>query len=91
MLTNKKKKLILYLMEKNAPCTAIQLAKFLNISIRTVKIYVKDINSMTNQKIIFSSHQGYTIIKQNNLSFLEEQLSLPQNYSERAYYIIKTY
>ena len=89
MLTNKKKKLILYLMEKNAPCTAIQLAKFLNISIRTVKIYVKDINSMTNQKIIFSSHQGYTIIKQNNLSFLEEQLSLPQNYSERAYYIIK--
>ena len=63
MLTNKKKKLILYLMEKNAPCTAIQLAKFLNISIRTVKIYVKDINSMTNQKI-FSSRVYYHKTKQ---------------------------
>lgn len=88
-MTNKKKKLMFYLMEQHSPCAAAELAKLLDISVRTVKTYIKDINLMTDKKIIHSSNKGYLINKQDALSFLDKQHSLPQNYSERAFYIIK--
>ncbi|GGE54911.1 transcriptional antiterminator [Pullulanibacillus camelliae] len=88
-MTDKKKKLILYLMEQQLPCPSSELAKLLDVSVRTVKTYIKDINMMTDKKIIHSFSKGYLINKQDALSFLDEDNSLPQNYLERAYYIIK--
>jgi lichenan operon transcriptional antiterminator len=76
-------------MEQNSPCTASELAKYLGISIRTVKTYIKDINLLTDSKTILSSNKGYLINKQDGLTFLEKQHSLPQDYLERAFYIIK--
>ncbi|WP_440895748.1 BglG family transcription antiterminator [Amphibacillus sp. Q70] len=88
-MVDKKKRLMFYLLEQQSSCTASELAKFLDISIRTVKTYIKDINLMTDKKIIHSSNKGYLINKQDALSFLGKQHSFPQNYSERAFYIIK--
>jgi lichenan operon transcriptional antiterminator len=67
-------------MEQNSPCTASELAKYLGISIRTVKTYIKDINLLTDSKTILSSNKGYLINKQDGLTFLEKQHSLPQDY-----------
>ncbi|CAH2715869.1 putative licABCH operon regulator [Neobacillus rhizosphaerae] len=88
-MTDKKKRLILYLLEQQSPCSAAELAKILEISVRTIKTYIKDINLMTDKKIIHSFSKGYLIDKQESLSLLDKQNSLPQNYSERAFYIIK--
>ena len=89
MITGKQKRLILYLMEQEAPCTAATLAQNLDISAQSVKMYVKEINSLTKNKIILSSNKGYTLVKQNCLPFLEDQTNIPQNYMERSVYIIK--
>ncbi|WP_053367788.1 BglG family transcription antiterminator [Bacillus sp. FJAT-27245] len=88
-MTDKKRRLLLYLMEQQSPCSASELAKLLDVSVRTVKTYTKDINMMTDNKIIHSFNKGYLINKQDALSLLAKQHSLPQNYSERAFYIIK--
>lgn len=86
---NKKKTLLLYLWERNSFCTASELADVLDASIRTVKMYVKEINTLAHHKVILSSNKGYTALKINDLGFLDEPQTLAFSYSERSIYIIK--
>ena len=86
---NKKKTLLLYLWERNSFCTASELADVLDVSIRTVKMYVKEINTLAYHKVILSSNKGYTALKINDLGFLNEPQTLAFSYSERSIYIIK--
>ena len=89
MAMNKKKTLLLYLWERNSFCTASELADVLDVSIRTVKMYVKEINTLAYHKVILSSNKGYTALKINDLGFLNEPQTLAFSYSERSIYIIK--
>jgi lichenan operon transcriptional antiterminator len=88
-LIEKKKKLLRYLVEMNSPCSASELAEILEVSVRTVKTYIKDINSSTEKIIVHSSYKGYLASKNDALLLLNRQNALPQNYSERAFYMIK--
>lgn len=89
MAINKKKNLILYLWEQNVPCTAAELADVLNVSVRTVKMYVKEINALAHHKVVLSSNKGYTALKISDLSFLDEPQTFAMSYAERSVYIIK--
>lgn len=63
MTINKKKNLILYLWEQNVPCTAAELADVLNVSVRTVKMYVKEINALAASEGCAFLQQGIHCVK----------------------------
>jgi lichenan operon transcriptional antiterminator len=88
-LTKNQENLLKYLLKQTEPVTSQIISNKLNISIRTVKSYIKDINSLDSQ-IIISSKAGYIIVKDKAIDLLNRsKLNIPQNYDERAYYIIK--
>lgn len=90
-MKEKQRELLVFLVEKEQAITSKQLSSYLNISQRTVKNYVREINDYGVQAIV-SSQKGYMAIKGNALALLEKNQQgsiIPQDYMERAYYIIK--
>lgn len=83
--------LLKYLSNQNTASTSNEIANVLQVSPRSVKNFVHDINSMYGKKIILSSRSGYTINSKSNISLLlnENTEVLPQTNEERSYYIIK--
>ena len=51
-------KLVSYLLEQNNPVTSTVLAKQLQISVRTIKNYVNEINLQGKTKVILSTNSG---------------------------------
>ncbi|MDN4084531.1 BglG family transcription antiterminator [Paenibacillus polymyxa] len=83
------KQLISFLMSQDTPSMASEIADHLKVSVRSVKTYIKNINLLSNEKVILSSNKGYLLDKKNAGKLLDDQNSIPQYYSERAIYIIK--
>ncbi len=80
-------KLIKSLLESQ-PKTANQLAELLNVSIRTIKNYVKEINE-EHPELISSSNEGYSVQIDKALSLLNTpEKHIPQTSQERVYFII---
>ncbi|MEG2974449.1 MAG: PTS sugar transporter subunit IIA, partial [Malacoplasma sp.] len=70
--------------------TCKELSGVLNVSIRSTKNYINEINILSKTKIVYSSNNGYTINKENaNKLIKESKDSLPQTADERMIYIIK--
>lgn len=90
-MKKKQNELVRYLSGQNRPVKSAELANALQISSRSVKNYVSDINFFYNKKIILSSRQGYQLNRQLSYNLLldEEEEELPQTGEERAFYIIK--
>ena len=53
--------LIQLIIEQNKPVTGSEIAAVLDISPRTVKNYIKEINDTYDKNIIISSRNGYEI------------------------------
>lgn len=86
MRTNSEK-LIKSLIELQ-PKTANQLAETLNVSVRTIKNYVKEIND-EHPNLISSSKDGYCVdVSKAFTLFNTENKRIPQTSQERVYYII---
>ncbi len=86
--------LIEYLTRHDQPITVKEISMWLNISSRTVKNYVKEINSTSLGTVIFSDYTGYTIDRDKADKLLQQRKKLndlPQNYEERAIYINKKF
>ncbi|MGG4500550.1 BglG family transcription antiterminator [Paenibacillus polymyxa] len=83
------KQLISFLMSQDTPSMASEIADHLKVSVRSVKTYIKNINLLSNEKVILSSNKGYLLDKKNAGKLLDDQNPIPQYYSERAIYIIK--
>lgn len=83
--------LLKYLLAQNKPQTSLEISEALSISVRSVKNHVKEINSLYDKKIILSSRNGYRINNQISSAFLMDNREdeIPQNFDERAFYIIK--
>ena len=78
--------LVKALLESGSNATA--LAEKLNVSSRSIKTYVKEINS-EYENAILSSRNGYEIQKETGIKILESLTNdLPQTSNERVYYII---
>ncbi len=81
------KKLIRFLMD-SSPMTAAVLADKMEVSIRSIKNYVHDINEEC-PSVIISSNEGYHIDRLKASALLENQQDLiPQTSEERCIYII---
>lgn len=82
--------LLNYLLEQDSPVTSTSLSDILQISIRSVKNYVTEINSFSKTKVILSTKKGYLVDKPSAKKLLSKfPNNIPQNYMERAFYIIK--
>lgn len=80
--------LLKYLLEKNSWVTASSLSDHLDISVRTVKTYIRELNEDC-PKIITSSPKGYLVNSQlASKVLLEGKSGIPQTARERASYII---
>lgn len=89
---NKKQIEMIHLLSKqNQPMTSASLASTLQVSSRSVKNYVHEINGLYGKSIIVSSRNGYSLNPNTNISLLisKDEDELPQTNEERAYYIIK--
>lgn len=87
-MRRKQEELINYLYTHNEKVTANILPKALNLSIRTIKSYIAELN-MNYPSLISSSNRGYVIDKVKANSLLQYKDDIPQDYESRCIYIIK--
>lgn len=87
-MRRKQEELINYLYTHNEKVTANILSKALNLSIRTIKSYIAELN-MNYPSLISSSNRGYVIDKVKADSLLQYKDDIPQDYESRCIYIIK--
>lgn len=87
-MRRKQEELINYLYTHNEKVTANLLSKALNLSIRTIKSYIAELN-MNYPSLISSSNRGYVIDKVKANSLLQYKDDIPQDYESRCIYIIK--
>ncbi|MCM3699691.1 PTS sugar transporter subunit IIA [Paenibacillus macerans] len=84
--------LINLLMESSKPIPGVGIAEHLKLSRRTVINYINEINDYAKNSIIMSSPNGYYLDKAAAASLLNtRQSAIPQNYQERAFYIIRAF
>ena len=90
-MKKKLKELLAYLSQQQYASTSTEIANALQISTRSVKNYVSEINALYNKKIIFSSRNGYELNHQVSCDLLlkKEEEILPQTSDERASYIVR--
>lgn len=60
-MTKNQNRIIKYLLNVNYPITSSELANALNISTRSIKKYIQEINFFYHQTVISSSNTGYSI------------------------------
>lgn len=92
-MNQKQLALVRYVLKKEDPITAKELAMYLNVSIRTVKNYVSVINEEFSRPVIISSNLGYVVNKRIAKEYLKKKAenTVPETYEERANYINKKY
>lgn len=90
-MKKKEQELLNYLSEFNKPIRSAEIANALDISVRSVKNYVHNINSLYGKNIILSSRNGYELNLQNNYSLVLTNSSeqIPQTLEKRSFFIIK--
>lgn len=92
-MNEKYNRLVRILYDTNNWVKANVLASKLDVSVRSVKTYVSEINS--EKQIIISSNQGYIIDKKLGDEFLNQQINsklfIPQTPEERKNYLIKLF
>ena len=91
VMKKKEQELLNYLSEFNKPIRSAEIANALDISVRSVKNYVHNINPLYGKNIILSSRNGYELNLQNNYSLVLTNSSeqIPQTLEERSFFIIK--
>lgn len=90
-MNKKQMELIRFLDSQSKPVSGNELANALQVSSRSVKNYVQEINNFYDKRIIASSRSGYELNTKTASSLLiaVENETIPQTVEERAYYIIK--
>jgi len=86
-------RLLEYLISRKEKTTAGKLAVVLGVSSRTIKTYIRDINRDMDCEVVSSSRDGYLVNREVVCRLLEMpsvQRGFPQNFEERARYIIKS-
>lgn len=86
--------LIKILLKSNAPTKSKNLAEQINVSTRSIRNYIHQINSLEKPNIIMSSDDGYYIRDKNiALKIIQsadnDDKSVPQNDEERYIYLSK--
>ena len=90
-MKKKEQELLNYLSDFSKPIRSAEIANALNVSVRSVKNYVHNINNLYGKAIILSSRNGYELNYQNNYSLVLTNSNdyIPQTLEERSFFIIK--
>ncbi|GCF95314.1 transcriptional antiterminator [Enterococcus florum] len=91
-MKEKQAQMLHFLLEQTQAVPSRVLAETLDVSIRTVKNYISQLNQLSGEPVILSSNQGYKINREAARQLIvseQPQEELPQNFKERAFYIIK--
>ncbi|MFR7591052.1 MAG: BglG family transcription antiterminator [Longibaculum sp.] len=84
--------LIQFLKSQNQPLNSQEIADYFHVSNRSIKNYVREINSKYQNPIIMTSHHGYEINKKVLPLFnITQNKKIPQTDEERSFYIIKQF
>ncbi len=81
--------LIKELIKTSEPKSSKNLAFLLGVSSKTIINYINEINAV--EEIIYFTKEGYWIDKERATKYLEQSDRLPQDYNERANYIINNF
>ena len=77
------------MLSEDRPFSSKEISENIDTSARTVTNYINEINSLSEEKIIFSSENRYWLNKTAARSLLEEKTEIPQDFDERSLYIIR--
>lgn len=90
-MNKKQLEMIRFLSAQNRAMSGNEIANALQVSSRTVKNYVHEINGFYGRKIISASRSGYELQAPSGSSLFvsSEEATLPQTQEERSFYIIK--
>ncbi|MDT2660585.1 PRD domain-containing protein [Enterococcus hulanensis] len=91
-MKEKQEYLLKLLLQQDTPISSRILAEKMNVSMRTVKNYIYELNKLGAVPVIASSNAGYTVIREEAEKLLEEpknDTALPQTFKERSFFIIK--
>ncbi len=91
-MKDKQEHLLKLLLQQDTPISSRILAEKMNVSMRTVKNYIYELNKLGPVPVITSSNAGYTIIREEAEKLLEDPINetaLPQTFKERSFFIIK--
>ncbi|EOH91073.1 BglG family transcription antiterminator [Enterococcus pallens] len=91
-MKEKQEQLLQELLLQTQPVSSRILAEKLNVSVRTVKNYIYELNQLGDAPVISSSNVGYTVHAKEAQLLLqkpENDNALPQTFKERSFYIIK--
>lgn len=96
-MKNKRLDLLEHLIENDEIISSRKLSAFLDVSTRTVRNYIQDINAYYNKKLILSTNTGYYVQdRKTALGLLTEskemeEKMLPQTENERIDYILSKF
>lgn len=91
-MKEKQKHLLKILLQQDTPISSQILAEKMNVSVRTIKNYIYELNKFGAVPVITSSNVGYKVVREEARSLLDEQkneITLPQTFKERSFFIIK--
>ncbi|MGM0214444.1 BglG family transcription antiterminator [Enterococcus sp. AZ109] len=91
-MKEKQERLLQLLLQNTQPIPARSLAEKLNVSVRTVKNYIYELNQLGKSPVIASSNAGYKVHPQEAQALLKKpdnDSALPQTFKDRSFYIIK--
>ena len=91
-MKEKQERLLQLLLQNTQPVPARSLAEKLNVSVRTVKNYIYELNQLGKSPVIASSNAGYKVHPEEAQNLLKKpdiDSALPQTFKERSFYIIK--
>lgn len=91
-MKEKQENLLKLLLQQDTPISSRMLAEQMNLSVRTIKNYIYDLNKLGPSPVITSSNAGYKVIREKAEKLLDKpknDTALPQTFKERSFFIIK--
>lgn len=91
-MKEKQENLLKLLLQQDTPISSRMLAEQMNLSVRTIKNYIYDLNKLGASPVITSSNAGYQVIREEAEKLLDKPKNdtvLPQSFKERSFFIIK--
>ena len=91
-MKGKQEHLLKLLLQQDTPVSSRILAEKMNVSVRTIKNYIYELNRLGTVPVINSSNTGYTVVPEEAAKLLEKPENasdLPQTFKERSFFIIK--
>lgn len=76
-MKEKQENLLKLLLQQDTPISSRMLAEQMNLSVRTIKNYIYDLNKLGASPVITSSNAGYQVIREEAEKLLDKPKMIP--------------